>query len=148
MNKVNCPYCGTEMTVCADLCCGDIERYYYCPECQAQTPHVFKGSEFAAYAATMRKPTQKPMTLEEALEKRFVWLEERTPDGVKSPHVVFFKENTSKNRHLKDLNPTLVWLKPVSDESYGRYYRMWAERPTLYEREATEWLPFDTEQIT
>lgn len=148
MDKVLCPWCGSEMEYIDVLVIGSNERseyYYECPECEARSP--LANSEEEALNAAIRRPLQKPLTLEEAVREKAVWVEfsdgleeYEKDDGIAA--VIFESYCHVDNQCVlvgDDLEDTIhdgLWL---DDRDYNDSWRCWATKPTQEEREAAKW---------
>jgi hypothetical protein len=142
-----CPYCGTEMKTFTRTIYNTILAHGYamCPECRSTSPRVvpediwdIEGDELteAVKEAAMRRPLQKPLTLEE--------LHALIDPG---DEVVTYCEGISFCQTY-----ATIWidgqvidalgLHPkgnISFYSYGKTWRAWAARPTDEERAAAPW---------
>lgn len=132
-----CPYCGGEMKkrVLSDygmLC------FWRCPKCRA-TSHSANTAE-EAYAAAMQR-WQEPnrvLTLEEAKERRAVWIE-TISHGI-APAILFNYKYGPKHRSIIvadfDEVDDNIWF---DNAEYGKHWRCWLRKPTQEEREAAPW---------
>ena len=140
-DKIFCPWCGTEMEIKTVEHHG-ADSFLYPEEgrkplwnawtnclnynCEAEGPIVveFESEQEAikaARAAALRRytPPLKPMTLEEATERRSVWYEK-----------IGFEP-----REIREYG---LGLTPPR-ENYGVTWRCWLHKPTDEERNAVEW---------
>ena len=121
MDKVYCPWCGSEMEL--EHYGTDEDEYfvYVCPDCAAQSPISYSAE--SALATALARPLQKPLTLEEAKTQIAVWVE-RLPvlSGVRA--TIYPETYSSAYR---------------SENNYGKTWRCWTTKPTDEEREAAKW---------
>lgn len=134
-----CPYCGTTMIL--ERRCS-MSMFYSCPntKCLSFSPSVRRkdGEDTPAlcYEAAMRRPLQKPLTLEE--------LKALIDPG---DEVVTYCEGISFCQTY-----ATIWIdgqvidalglhpkENISFYSYGKTWRAWATRPTDEERAAAPW---------
>lgn len=138
--KVLCPYCGTVMILERGHESG---LSYSCPNCWSESPFIkYKGGEDTkaiCYEAALRRPLQKPLTLEE--------LHALIDPG---DEVVTYCE--AKNRD-DDLTYAHIWRgnlvvyangdriakNAIIYDRYGKTWRAWATRPTDEERASAPW---------
>ncbi len=132
-----CPYCGSEMSY---ECTYESGLSYSCKNCWSESPFIkYKGGEDTkalCYEAAMRRPLQKPLTLEE--------LKALIDPG---DEVVTYCEGISFCQTY-----ATIWIdgqvidalglhpkENISFYSYGKTWRAWATRPTDEERAAAPW---------
>lgn len=121
MDKVFCPYCGSEMEL-EHLGSDDCEAFLYaCHKCGASSP--MKSSNDEALQAALARPLQKPLTLEEAKKELALWIE--------YPPNIYY--------HRACLYPVLYSADFRAESTYGIGWRCWATKPTDEEREAAKW---------
>lgn len=143
--KPMCPYCGAEMKIVVNelydgaFCCG----YAYCPKCGSYGPSLAgdiskEQAHDEVKAATLRRPLQKPLTLEELNECDIFYIEFRDLNEGNFIPVQFSPESHFKGM-LTYHRPG--WATHFSVEMFGcgRYWRCWASRPTIEERAAAPW---------
>lgn len=125
-----CPYCGADMIL-------DGLGMVYCYECEncgASAP--WDDTPEKAYEKAIRRPLQKPLTLEESIVKdRVVWLEHRELYG--STPCACVLSDTSQVVHIFRLGNALAGF--VTVRKYGETWRCWATKPTDEERAAAKW---------
>lgn len=141
MNKVLCPYCGREMELETDSLfdvgsCGEDDFYYYeCPDCAAHSPCA--GTNEQAYANAMRRPLQRPLTLEEAKEQVSVWIEysEKVKFVKRAEPALYVCSDDSKSCFDEGFSEQFR----LANKDYGEMWRCWATKPSDEEREAAKW---------
>lgn len=83
---------------------------------------------------------KKPMTLEEALQAKAVWIEDDGCEtGVELYPVLYYAKGYPKKSVFitaMDNEDNQAWL---NNEEYGITWRCWASRPTEEERAAAKW---------
>ena len=92
-----------------------------------------------AHGVTVRE-MQKPLTLQEAKERKTVWLDcdDGFCDDVPFPSLYMYRGYPHHSVFIAPQNEDdKLWL---DDEEYGETWRCWAEKPTEEERKAAEWL--------
>lgn len=139
-SEPKCPYCGTTMILERRCSMG---MFYNCPNlnCLSISPYVKRkdGEDTKAlcYEAALRRPLQKPLTLEEL----------HALTGTDEEAVTFCEAQGDDRTYAH------IWIKDLvicSDgehipkdhlvyESYGKYWRAWATRPTDEERAVAPW---------
>lgn len=136
-NEPKCPYCGGTMIL---EVCHRRGLSYACPACWSESPFVKyeDGGHMGALCleAAMRRPIQKPLTLEEL--KALI-------DAGKEA-VTYCEAHGDNNTYAN------IWIgnsvidiigvyqvENISFESYGKTWRAWASRPTDEERAAAQW---------
>lgn len=143
MKKIYCPWCGSEMipdsnTFYPSLMCSN-------ENCAAVAP--FGHSLEEAYKVADRRVSQKPLTLEEAVREKAVWVEfpDRLEEYAKDDGIaaVIFESYCQGDNQCvlvgDDLEDTIhdgLWL---DDRDYNDSWRCWATKPTQEEREAAKW---------
>ena len=88
---------------------------------------------------TVKEP-QKPLTLEQTLEKRVVYLEFKHL-LLQEPVVMFRAWNEWEDAEIIHYDRIGCQYSNIDCEEndYGKTWRCWAEKPTEEEREAAEW---------
>lgn len=138
MDKVICPWCGSEMEYIDVLVIGgneSSEYYYECPECEARSP--LANSEEEALNAALSRPLQKPLTLEEAMEGKEpgVCAEYRVPGCI---FYAFVSDSEFDGMcSIESIGRSTPCIAIIAD--YGKEWRCWAMKPTDEEREAAKW---------
>lgn len=142
--KALCPYCGAEMKIMVHefydgaYCSG----YAYCPKCGSYGPSIAgdvskEQLHDEVKAAALRRPLQKPLTLEElhalidAGDEVVIYCEARDDDRA-YVHICAGELIISSDGDIiaKD---RLVY------SNYGKIWRAWAAMPTDEERAAAPW---------
>lgn len=151
--KVLCPYCGpwnghpdgVEMRL-QNLFAGQSCRYwwYQCPECGSRTPVVKLHCSMAHEAERITgktafrrfQPMQKPLTLEEAIEAEYVWMQSRVTTQSGYVRVVLYENKYERVCAYRagDNEPDMIRA-----DWYGIIWRCWRTRPTDEERAAAKW---------
>lgn len=121
MDKVYCPWCGSEMELEHYGIDEDESFVYECPDCAAQSPISYSAE--SALATALARPLQKPLTLEEAKKELALWFE--------------YQANTFNTSAC--LYPELYSSDYRAESKYGIGWRCWATKPTDEEREAAKW---------
>ena len=167
MNKILCPWCKQEIEIRICDAEGNIpldqDTYkknpwsglFYCLYHPDKMDHpcpiaTFKDeplgknlydSEDEAYAAAIRRPLQKPLTLKEACESEepCVYMETIDSDAIEAVRVIedgknAYGETTYCTYMLDDDN--LNW---EAERRYGKTWRCWATKPSEEERSAAKW---------
>lgn len=132
-----CPYCGSEMSY---ECTYESGLAYSCKNCWSESPFIkYKDGEDTkalCYEAAMRRPLQKPLTLEEL--KALI----DPGDEVVTYCEAKGAERTYANIWTGDLVIDVVEYEhknSVCFENYGKIWRAWTTRPTDEERAAAPW---------
>lgn len=123
MEKVLCPWCGSEMV---PTFIGKI-NWYRCRKCSASSPIAYSRDEAFENALRRYKPLQKPLTLEEMKEQKAVWIE----TDVVFPAVLDISDD-AYNAFIRSDGDCFV----EKTKLYGKCWRCWAKKPTDAEREA------------
>ena len=135
-NPILCPYCGAEMEMI-----GFDKFWYTCPKCAADSPFVEGKQE--AYAAAQRRyvPPIKPLTLEEALVQRVVYVDWKNNGAVvDSPillHMIWDEWSEQDILAWESFGVEGEYDPPATD--YNRTWRCWSRRPTDEERMDAAW---------
>lgn len=144
-SEPRCPYCGEVMKIHADEFYGGCFAigYAYCAACGCYGPSVKAATDEAVKrirddvkAAAMRRPLQKPLTLEEL--KALI----DPGDEVVTYCEAKGAERTYANIWIGDLVIDVIGYEPKNTtcfEHYGKTWRAWATRPTDEERAAAQW---------
>ena len=127
MDKVYCPYCGNQMTQVIE----SLAHRYWCTNCYSQSPTGLTAEE--AYAAAIRRPLQKPLTIEGVKTQIAVWVEEKT-NGSQPVLAEIIDTFTSTFSY-----DGLVCHMSFYTADYGKTWRCWAMKPTEEERSAAKW---------
>lgn len=144
MNNPRCPYCGAGMKIMVHefydgaYCSG----YAYCPKCGSYGPSLAGDiSKEQAHdeikEAALRRPLQKPLTLEEM--RALIDTDDDVVtycEGLDDPHTyatIWYLGSYVDRAGGPSNNRILAWDK------YGKRWRAWAQRPTDEEREAAPW---------
>lgn len=132
MDKVYCPWCNSEMVKSG----FGVADWFCCVKCKATSPREIGIED--AYAAAMRRPLQKPLTLEEACgsEEPCVYVEFKGSEYIKAGDCVL----SPCAKYIVDI--TMIGINAVGhfkDADYGRVWRCWATKPTQEEREEAKW---------
>lgn len=161
-SEPKCPYCGTEMILYVDDATPRVPPYhpdywepaedwrfrarYVCEACSRRTGtmiltpqahgSVRKEVERAAYLEALRRPLQKPLTLEEL--KALIY---------PCDEVVTFCESKDSDRTYANIwiGDSVIDFASIEQKinvhfgSYGKTWRAWATRPTDEERAAAPW---------
>lgn len=92
-----------------------------------------------AHGVTVREP-QKPLTVEETLEKRVVYLEFRHL-VLQEPVVMFRAWNEWEDAEIIHYDRFGSQYSNIDcpESDYNKTWRCWAEKPTEEERKAAEW---------
>ena len=145
MDKVRCPYCGTEMVLWVDSYSdGTVGgALYTCPDCKSDSPYIEDAEdvEAAARAAAMQR-WQEPnrvLTLEDVemwgnKETKPTWLEFRYMGGATRLDASLYGGISENGIHFYDRS----WTAYPKNE-YGKRFRFWSSRPTDEERKAVRW---------
>lgn len=140
-NEPKCPYCGTTMILERRCSMG---MFYHCPnlKCLSVSPYVKRkdGEDTPAlcYEAALRRPLQKPLTLQELHALIDPGDEVVTYCETSAPSVPY----TYANIWTGDLVIDVVGFTKknhVRFVNYGKTWRAWASRPTDEERAAAPW---------
>lgn len=139
-----CPYCGTEMRIFTHTVCNMLLAHGYaiCPECGSTGPRVIpedvwdiEGDQLreAVKKETLRRPLQKPLTLEDVLKiddyGEAWWVEYEA--GFVAPTIL----NNDCHQYGEQILDGFTF--ELAD--YGKTWRAWASRPTDEERAAAPW---------
>ncbi len=139
-NEPKCPYCGTGMILERRCSMG---MFYNCPnlKCLSASPYVRRkageDTEAICYEAALRRPIQKPLTLEEldALidsgDEVVIYIETDT-------HVETYA-NIIYGMKIFDRYGETEGVDFLRFDTYGKTWRAWASRPTDEERAAAQW---------
>lgn len=131
MDKVYCPWCNSEMES-LELA----HRYtHICLGCGASSP--IKHTKEDAVAAAMRRPLQKPLTLEEAMDGKEpgVCVEHKVPHCI---YYAFVSDSEFEDMcNIESIGRSTPCIARIAD--YGKEWRCWATKPTEEEREAAKW---------
>lgn len=135
MDKVLCPWCRREMKLIHQF--PTVGFWFYC-ECGAMTPKG-KTIEDAYTNADIKRPLQKPLTLEEAVElsaiEPKVILEEADSRMLYAADVYRAKNESYLFAEFLGINGRFEF----SAINYGKDWRCWATKPSDEEREAAKW---------
>lgn len=137
MEKVRCPYCGTEMIFCKVY--GDwndpepIEGFYECGDCGSRSPEAEPEDAHAAARARWQEPN-RVLTLEEVLALDLdgaTCVEERKNGAIE---VIL-------NRDILEEFAEVVreGEYELAKKAYGHFSRAWRRRPTDEERRTAKW---------
>lgn len=153
-DKVLCPWCGAEMYVCYSRgrVLGEWRDYYdahlRCTKCGAQGPfeswNTAEGAKEAARAAALRRytPPLKPMTLEEAYEAEYCYLEHDTK-GMDTQIVMLGMMSTNARNESRveilEFGEDADYCGKLECSDYGKTWRCWERKPTDEERSAAGW---------
>ena len=141
MNKVYCPWCGSEMKLRYESYVRDDGGLYYyvCTnkECFSKSP-INEDKELA-YAAAIRRQLQKPLEYRELEDEKFVWVEWNEENvygevGIEPAHVYFVDDDEFQIDRIG--SPTGCGLHHCS---YNRIMRCWATKPSEEERGTAKW---------
>lgn len=93
-----------------------------------------------AHGVTVREPN-RPLTVEETLEKRVVYLEFRHL-VLQEPVVMFRAWNEWEDAEIIHYDRFGCQYSNIDcpESDYGKNWRCWAEKPTEEERKAAEWM--------
>ena len=131
MDKVPCPWCGSEM---AESGYG-VSKWFRCTRCRSESPHEIGIEE--AYAAALRRPLQKPLTLEEACDDEnlcvFLEIKDEPDIYVSILHPDFSFDSCGIDLLIEE-EGTCYKLS-----TYGKFWRCWATKPSDEERSASKW---------
>ena len=146
MDKVYCPYCGTEMFYFERRTKGyGVMGYYLCRTCESRAPRIENididaaDMKAAALTAAMQRWVEplKPLELHEVTgsEEPCVFLESRGYTPIKACDCVI--SANVREVDVMMINGREPWVAPMSE--YGKSWRCWARCPTDAEREAVAW---------
>lgn len=148
-DKIICPWCGAEMRASVAMLdvYGAIARYEcsYCHACGPQRRGLQKEeTSAAARAAAIRRytPPLKPMTLEEAYEAEYCYLEHDTK-GMDTQIVMLGMMSTNARNESRveilEFGEDADYCGKLECSDYGKTWRCWSRKPTDEERSAAEW---------
>lgn len=156
MDKVYCPWCGREMKLGESLPFSGVFAFYC--KCGAVSPN--EGGAEEALKAALKRPLQKPLTLEEFCDRLCspVWFESHgTYMGKKGWWMIpqkFIKIDGlmaygAKYAQAYPKRDEKVLIRFVCEQSsqsselgldaYGSVWRAWATKPTDEERAEAKW---------
>lgn len=136
IDKVLCPYCGSEMKIDRQddgYVFGS--AYYVCQECGSTSPTANTDAAALAAAQARYLPPNRPLTLEEA----------KGLDSDEVGDIPCFAEIEPnwKEQDPDDFEPRLranvVWKEALCRETYNKLYRVWLRKPTQAEMDAAGW---------
>lgn len=119
MDKVYCPWCRREMKLGESLPFSGVFAFYC--KCGAVSPN--EGGAEEALKAALKRPLQKPLTLEEAKKEFALWFE--YPPNIFNPRACLLPELYSSDYR--------------AESTYGIKWRCWATKPTDEERAEAKW---------
>lgn len=144
---VLCPWCGETMEPLVAKRFDSWYMYYRCSACKAQSPQIAfaDNSEYAeadqrSYQAAISRPPQKPMTLEQMLDRArkdgFAFWEMKVDNEI---DMCYLEIPTGLPKH--------IWVSTIKEPEdglfeltgYGVYFRCWDHYPTEEERNAAPW---------
>ena len=136
IDKVLCPYCGTEMKLDSyDVGYAFGAAYYVCQECGSTSPTANTDAAALAAAQARYLPPNRPLTLDEA----------KGLDADEVGDIPCFVE-IEPNWYEKDPDdgePRLradVMCKGALDcATYNKLFRIWLRKPTQEEMDAAGW---------
>lgn len=145
MNKVYCPWCVSEMRLHYESYVRDDGGLYYyvCTNEKCFSHSPINEEKELAYAAALRRPLQKPLTLEEACgsEEPCVYLEEKD-GGIFAAWVKAYEKTMlylySKREDVCAIS-TFAKHELFEKQKYNKTWRCWATKPTDEERKAAKW---------
>lgn len=132
MEKVLCPYCGSEMKLdCQDDGYVFGAAYYVCQECGSTSPTANTDAAALSAAQARYLPPNRPLTLEEVKNL------ERDDMG----YAIAWTENRrdEENHPWPYVEADCVPKFAEYFEDYGKEYRVWLRKPTQAEMDAAEW---------
>lgn len=137
---VYCPWCGSEMRLHYESYVRDDGGLYYyvCTNEKCFSHSPINEEKELAYAAALRRPLQKPMTLEEACgsEEPCVYFEDRDFGEISAASVdIGFAHGDIRYRTIDVLGGYIH----KEESAYGKTWRCWATKPTDDERKAAKW---------
>lgn len=95
-----------------------------------------EAADYLIYHGVTVKEKQKPLTLESAIEAKYVCIEQREIGCTE--FVKLYRHSLYKNSvQVFMIGCLYPWNYFI--ESYGKEWRCWAENPTEEERKAAEW---------
>lgn len=99
-----------------------------------------RSTKDLAYMAAQKRPTQRPLMLDEAANADYCWIETRNgyyvePCNIGSPHLPYMPHT----RPVYLIGTSAERPNMYPDSGYGSVWRCWAEKPTDTERQAAKW---------
>lgn len=105
--------------------------------CGAVSPN--ESSKEQAYASAIRRPLQKPLTLEELLEHPDIIVCESKIDGALQCGVCVGEYYEMQDGSVFPVSQDDIEEMESDGLVYGTHYRCWATKPTDEERKAAKW---------